>query len=123
MKNMKNMKDMKRIAALLLTLCLLAVAMPAAWAEDADVANLGQELLVEAREGIPLNKESFYETEAIISDAVKRGQHIYHIIQSNNLPTSKSSVYRHIKAAGGAAPCDGNFLRGFGFRSGSTGDI
>ena len=56
-----------------------------------------QELLVEAREGIPLNKESFYETEALISDAVKRGQHIYHIIQSNDLPTSQSSVYRHIQ--------------------------
>ena len=56
-----------------------------------------QELLVEAREGIPLNKESFYETEAIVSDAVKHGQHIYHIIQSNNLPTSQSTVYRHIQ--------------------------
>ena len=56
-----------------------------------------QELLVEAREGIPLNKESFYETEALVSDAVKRGQHIYHIIQSNHLPTSQSTVYRHIQ--------------------------
>ena len=44
-----------------------------------------------------MNKESFYETEALISSAVKRGQHVYHIIQSNDLPTSKSSVYRHIK--------------------------
>ena len=40
-------------------------------------------LLVEAREGIPLNKESFYQTEKIISDAMAKGQHIYHIIASN----------------------------------------
>ncbi len=53
-------------------------------------------LLVEAREGIPLNKESFYQTEKIISDAMAKGQHIYHIIVSNNLPISKSTVYRHI---------------------------
>ena len=53
-------------------------------------------LLVEAREGIPLNKESFYQTEKIISDAMAKGQHIYHIIASNNLPISKSTVYRHI---------------------------
>ena len=55
-----------------------------------------KELLKEAREGIPLNKESFYETEAAISEAVRRGQHIYHIIQSNRFPTSKTSIYRHI---------------------------
>ncbi|MDD5924603.1 MAG: IS30 family transposase [Clostridia bacterium] len=55
-----------------------------------------ENLLVEAREGIPLNQESFYETEKIISKAVKQGQHIYHILQTHNLPVSKSSVYRHI---------------------------
>ena len=54
-------------------------------------------VLVESRTGIPLNKESFYETERIISEAVKKGQHIYHIIQSNNLPISTATVYRHIK--------------------------
>lgn len=54
-------------------------------------------VLVESRSGIPLNKESFYETEKIISEAVRRGQHIYHIIQSNNLPVSSATVYRHIK--------------------------
>ena len=43
-------------------------------------------VLVESRTGIPLNKESFYETERIISEAVRRGQHIYHIIGSKNLP-------------------------------------
>lgn len=54
-------------------------------------------LLSEAREGIPLNKESFYETEKIISDAVRCGQHVYHAIQANNLPVSTSTVYNYIK--------------------------
>ena len=56
-----------------------------------------EELLSEARTGIPLNKESFYETEHIISTTVKKGQHIYHAIKSNDLPVSTSTVYRHIK--------------------------
>ena len=54
-------------------------------------------VLVESRTGIPLNKESFYETERIISEAVQNGQHIYHIIQSNKLPISTATVYRHIQ--------------------------
>ena len=53
-------------------------------------------LLSEAREGIPLNRESFYETERIISSAVKSGQHIFHAINANHLPVSTSTVYRHI---------------------------
>lgn len=47
-----------------------------------------KELLSQAREGIPLTKESFYEMYAIISEGVKRGQHIYHIVKSNNLDVS-----------------------------------
>lgn len=54
-------------------------------------------LLVESREGIPLNKAEFYETEKIISTAVKNGQHIYHAIQANELSVSKTTVYRHIQ--------------------------
>lgn len=54
-------------------------------------------LLVEAREGIPLTKEEFYKTEEIISSAVKAGQNIYHAIQANDLPVSKTTVYRHIE--------------------------
>ena len=54
--------------------------------------------LVESREGIPLNKEEFYETERILSAAVKSGQHIYHAVTANELPVSKSTVYRHIQA-------------------------
>ena len=53
-------------------------------------------VLVESRTGIPLNKESFYKTERIISEAVQRGQHIYHIIQSNNLPISTATVLLHL---------------------------
>lgn len=51
----------------------------------------------EARSGIPLSKESFYETEQIISNAVLKGQHIYHAIKANKLPVSTATVYRHIK--------------------------
>ena len=53
--------------------------------------------LVESREGIPLNKEEFYKTEKIISEAIKNGQHVYHIIEANELNVSKSTVYRHIQ--------------------------
>lgn len=54
-------------------------------------------LLVEARNGIPLNKQSFYDTEKIISTAVRNGQHIYHAVQTHKLPVSATTVYRHIK--------------------------
>lgn len=37
-------------------------------------------LLTEAREGIPLNKEEFYEIDSIVSNGIKHGQHLYHII-------------------------------------------
>ena len=53
--------------------------------------------LKESRTGIPLNKESFYLTEAVISKAVKQGQHVYHAIKSNDLPVACSTVYKHIK--------------------------
>jgi IS30 family transposase len=56
-----------------------------------------EKLLVEARTGIPLNKEEFYEIDRIVSDGIKRGQHLYHIMQTNNLGISKSTVYRHLK--------------------------
>ena len=56
-----------------------------------------EQVLSESRTGIPLNKESFYETERVISSSVKNGQHIYHIIQTHNLPVSSATVYRHIK--------------------------
>ena len=56
-----------------------------------------RDFLSEARSGIPLNKESFYETEKIISTAVKREQHVYHAIKANNLSVSMPTVYRRVK--------------------------
>jgi IS30 family transposase len=53
-------------------------------------------LLTEAREGIPLNKEEFWEADAIISEGIKKGQHLYHIMGSHDLGFSKSSAYRHL---------------------------
>lgn len=52
--------------------------------------------LAESREGIVLNKESFYQMDAILADAVHSGQSIYHAIHANDLSTSQSSVYRYI---------------------------
>ena len=56
-----------------------------------------ESVLVESRTGTPLNKETFYETEKIISDAVRKGQHVYHAIKANSLKVSTATVYRHIK--------------------------
>lgn len=56
-----------------------------------------EQLLAEARTGIPLNKEEFYEIDRIVSSGVKHGQHLYHIMQTNHLGISKSTVYRHLK--------------------------
>jgi len=56
-----------------------------------------ENVLSDSRTGIALNKESFYETERIVSAAVSCGQHIYHAIVTNKLPTSTASVYRYIK--------------------------
>jgi transposase, IS30 family len=53
-------------------------------------------LLVEAREGIPLNKQEFYEIDAVITEGIRKGQHLYHIMATNDLGVSKSTVYRHL---------------------------
>lgn len=55
-----------------------------------------ESLLSEAREGIPLNKEEFYEVDAVLSNGIKKGQHLYHVMQTNNLAISKSTAYRHL---------------------------
>ena len=53
-------------------------------------------LLTDAREGIPLNKEKFYETDRIITGGLNNGQHIYHIMSNSpEIICSKSTVYRH----------------------------
>lgn len=52
--------------------------------------------LTESREGIALNKAEFYENDRIIAERVKAGQHIYHIIHTANISSSKSSIYRYL---------------------------
>lgn len=55
-------------------------------------------LLSEAREGIPLTKEQFYIEDKIITEALAKGQHIYHIMASSpQIHSSKSTVYRHFR--------------------------
>lgn len=64
---------------------------------NAKVAQKNYEtLLVEAREGVPLNRQEFYEIDAVISAGIRKGQHLYHIMASNDLGVSKSTVYRHL---------------------------
>ena len=58
-----------------------------------------EQTLVEAREGTPLNSQTFWDMDKIISDGVKKGQHIYHILKTHNLDVSSSTVYRHIRKA------------------------
>ena len=53
-------------------------------------------LLREAREGIPLNKDEFWEADAIITEGIKKGQHLYHIMATHDVGFSKSSAYRHL---------------------------
>ena len=56
-----------------------------------------EQTLVEAREGTPLNSKTFWEMDKVISDGVKKGQHIYHILKTHNLDVSSSTIYRHIR--------------------------
>ena len=56
-----------------------------------------EQTLIEAREGTPLNLQTFWDMDKIISDGVKKGQHIYHILKTHNLDVSSSTVYRHIR--------------------------
>ena len=53
-------------------------------------------LLSEAREGIPLSKEEFWEADAIITKGIKNGQRLYHIMESNAVGFSKSTAYRNL---------------------------
>jgi len=54
-------------------------------------------LLRESREGIPLGKEEFWESDKIIAEGIKKGQHLYHIMETHPVAFSKSSAYRHLK--------------------------
>ena len=56
-----------------------------------------EQTLVESREGTPLNSKTFWDMDKVISEDVKKGQHIYHILKTHNLDVSSSTVYRHIR--------------------------
>ncbi len=53
--------------------------------------------LVESREGIALNKAEFYENDRILTERLKKGQHIYQILNSSQVTFSKTSVYRYFQ--------------------------
>ena len=60
-----------------------------------------EQTLVESREGTPLNSKTFWDMDKVISDGVKKGQHIYHILKTHNLDVSSSTVYRYMGRMGG----------------------
>jgi IS30 family transposase len=51
--------------------------------------------LIESREGIPLGKQEFWEMDKIITDGMRSGQNLYHIVKTNHLDVSLPTVYRH----------------------------
>ena len=54
--------------------------------------------LSETREGVQMEPEAFHEIDKTIYDNMKKGQRLYHIMNTHELEISKSSVYRHINA-------------------------
>jgi IS30 family transposase len=53
-------------------------------------------LLQEAREGIPLNKDEFWEADSLITAGIKKGQRLYHIMETHDIGFSKSTAYRNL---------------------------
>ena len=53
--------------------------------------------LKDARLGIPLNKQEFYDMDKIVTNGLNEGQHLYHILKTNNISISIQSVYRYRK--------------------------
>lgn len=56
-----------------------------------------EKLLSEARDGVMFNKQEFFDIDAAIAEGIKKGQHLYHILRTNKLDVSKTTVYRHLK--------------------------
>lgn len=54
-------------------------------------------LLSDAREGIPLTKQDFYDIDRTVSECIANGQHLYHILQTHDLGVSKTTIYRHLQ--------------------------
>ena len=64
----------------------------------ADIANKDYKLtLSESREGINLTVDEFKELNHAISNYVKAGQPIYHILKSHDLPISERTVYNYVE--------------------------
>lgn len=54
--------------------------------------------LKSSRSSIALNKQQFYDDDEIISSAIAKGQHLYHIVKTNNLNASLSSIFRYFNS-------------------------
>ena len=52
--------------------------------------------LVDSREGIPLGKQEFHDADSVISEAIKKGQRMYHIMNTYDVGISMSSAYRYL---------------------------
>jgi len=53
-------------------------------------------LLVEARDGIALTRETFFAGDKIIAQEMKKGQRLYHVMETHDVPFSKSTAYRNL---------------------------
>lgn len=53
-----------------------------------------RENLTACREGIPLNKEEFYELDKLITAELAKGRHLYQIMQAHNIKVPESTIYR-----------------------------
>jgi len=53
-------------------------------------------LLREARDGVALDKDTFWKGDAIIYEGMKKGQRLYHIMATQDVGFSKSSAYRNL---------------------------
>jgi len=55
-----------------------------------------ESLLVSARDGVDLNKEEFWEADTAITEGIKKGQRLYHIMETGQIGYSKSTAYRNL---------------------------
>ena len=53
-------------------------------------------LLRESRDGVALDKDVFWQADAIIHEGMKKGQRLYHIMATQDVGFSKSSAYRNL---------------------------
>lgn len=53
--------------------------------------------LKDCRSGIALNSNEFYETDKILTECLRKGQRLYHIMQTENIKQSSATIYRYLK--------------------------